>query len=223
MKTRYGVALALATILGLSGCGIASEIADVTDAVSGALDESTESSGDEAEGSDLGAVLSSSEGEDFLMEYILNEEQETLWFLQSNTPSGVMAISIIPDPSGMHSFTAARLGSDAVQSPFSELNAVTGYTPGLIVTPGPDGTSYTWTAPPTTWTIQADRAGKATYYRMDSPEGTFEMNFFYGSDITDRIPQAFIDDSATVLDASTQEFVYGTTSDDFATWEFFEF
>ncbi len=42
-------------------------------------------------------------------------------------------------------------------------------------------------------------------------------------DITDRIPQAFIDAAAKALTNSDAESVFGVSADNFQTWEFTEF
>jgi len=219
MKTPSWVAVAAATLIGLSGCGVVSEIEDATSAISNAIDDDDSPVVDDGS---LGTLLDASSGEDLFIEYRISESVATLWFVQVNTATGTVAISIVLDPGGLHNFTAAKTDSGWVDSPLGELEASVGFTPGLIATPGPNGVTYTWTNGATSWTIEADRQDRATYYRMDSPEGVFEMDFLYGADISQKLSREFIDAVVADLEASGSEYVFGSTSDDFQTWEFYD-
>jgi len=226
MTMRKGVALVLGSVLMLSGCGAISEAEDVANNLQGALEDDGDTTDAPVGDESLEGLVAASEGGDYLMEYTLNGEMSTLWFLQVNSVQvngQSLGFSIIPDPSGLYNFTVAPSGSDMVQGPFSEITAVTGYTPGLIVTPSPEGTTYTWTNPPSQWEMKADKDKRVTYYRMESPEGLFEMDFYYGADITKRVPQAFITAAAEQLTNSGAEFIFGFTTDNFQTWEFSEY
>jgi hypothetical protein len=132
-------------------------------------------------------------------------------------------MSIIPDEGGTLNFTAAKAGTDTVDNPFNEITGSTGFTPGLLVTPSPTGTTYTWTNPPVSWKIEADSNDRVSYYRMDSPEGVFEMNFFYDSELDSRVPKAFRDGVIAELDASGSEYLFGLSTDNFQTWEIYNF
>lgn len=219
MRTPSWVAAAAACLIGLSGCGVVGEIEDATSAVGNAIEGNDSPVVDDGA---LGTLLDTSSGDDLFIEYRISESVATLWFVQVNTPTGAVAISIVLDPGGLHNFTAAKTDSGFVDSPLYELEASVGFTPGLVATPEADGVSYTWSNGPTSWTITTDNENRATYYRMDSPEGVFEMDFLYGADISQKLPREFIDAVVADLEASGQEFIFGSTSDGFQTWEFYD-
>ena len=226
MKTAGWVAVITATLLGLGGCGVAGEIEDATNAISNAIEDDGASGDEPAAGGEdsLSSLLDASANEDVFIEYRIGEDTPSLWFVQVNTASsGPVAISVILDPSGMHNFTVAPTGSDSIQSPLTELSGSLGFTPGVIATPGPTGTKYTWSNGPSSWTVEADSQDRAVFYRVETPEGDFEMDFLYGSDISNKLSQSFIDGVVAELDASGSEFLFGATADDFATWEIYEF
>jgi hypothetical protein len=182
--------------LGLSSCGAVADVADTISNVQGAMEGSSSDSESSTEDGDLGGLVAATENEDYLLEYKFDENHVTLWYLVLNSQKvdgESIAMSVFPDESGMINFTVLKAGDDAGGNPFSEIVASTDFTPGLLVTPGPSGPVYTWTNSLVTWRIEADSQNRVKKYRMDSPEGVFEMDFLYGSDITQRIPQAFID------------------------------
>lgn len=225
IRTSRAAALVTAALLGLAGCGASSGDLEDTDTVSAPMD--SDEPGEEPtviEGDSLSSLLTAANTEDFLIEYRINGDEPTLWFVQVNSAAdGPVSISIVLDPSGTYNFTAALSGDDLLENPVTELQGAAEYTPGLMATPGPDGVTYTWMNGPSSWTIGADRQDRVIYYQLESPEGTFEMDLLYGSDINQKVPQTFIDGVLDGLEATDQQFVFGVTGSDFQGWQFYDF
>ena len=222
---RRAAALLAAALLGLAGCGASDEVADdsgnVTTPMEG--DEPVEEA-EVIEGDSLSSLLNAANTEDFFIEYRINGDQTTLWFVQANSADqGPVSISIVLDPSGTYNFTAALSGDDLLENPVTELQGAAEFTPGLMATPGPDGVTYTWMNGPSSWTMRADNQDRVVYYQLESPEGTFEMDLLYGSDINQKVPQTFIDGVLDGLATTDQQYVFGVTSADFQGWQFYEF
>jgi hypothetical protein len=222
--------VAAAALLGLSSCGVVGDIGDTISSVQGSLEvdaSDTESDSDSSpEDDNLGGLVAASENEDYLLEYRVDESQVTLWYLVINSQKidgESIAMSVFPDGTGIANFTVLKAGDDAGGNPFSEIVSSTEFTPGLLVTPGPSGPVYTWTNSMVTWRIEADSKNRVKKYRMESPEGVFEMDFLYGSDITQRLPQAFIDEIVVELGKSSNDILFGVSMDDFQTWELYDF
>jgi hypothetical protein len=219
-------AVAVLVALVLSGCAGLAEISNTVSDIQEAVENGTSEDTSPPDDSDLSGLISASENEDYLLEYKIDESQVTLWYLVINSQKvdgESIAMSVLPDESGMINFTALKGGEGGEGNPFSEIVSSSQFTPGLVVTPGPSGLVYTWTNPPVNWRIEADSQNRVKSYRMESPEGIFEMDFLYGSDITKRIPQAFIDDVVAQLSTATNGMLFGVSTDDFATWDFYDF
>jgi hypothetical protein len=215
-------AVALVGLLALSGCA-GSETPEVTVPDSSGPVVESEAGMEVAEDDEIGSILSATGVEDFLIDYQISDSVTTLWFVQINSePSGPVALVITADPGGLHNFTAARAGDDWVDSPLSEVESAIEFTPGLVTTPGPEGPRYTWSNGPVTWVIDVDSQNRASVYRVESPEGTFVMEFSYGSDMYNTVPREFVNAVVAEFVNLGGEYIYGSTPDNFQTWDTYD-